>query len=179
MITSSDFESKVQAMKYMVSVGQFFEFQADVVIHTIPVIPNQAIFQLKVYPFLKLLFRIQTSSYDKFRVKCYEDFTCLDGLDFQLDHVYQIIIRKSADENDEGLIKFEFLLNGQILHSKKLNQTIGDPNLTIVVWKKFMENFGHVENIKLLSFDKTETKDVKCDPGILSWSGSPLAPGTL
>ena len=152
--------------KYTASVGQFFEFQADVVIHTIPVISNQAIFQLKVYPFLKLLFRIQTSSFDKFRVKCYDNSTCLDGLDFQLDHVYQIIIRKSADENDEGLIKFEFLLNSQILHSKKLNQTIGDPNLTIIVWKNFMENFGLLENIRLLSFNKTETKDVKCDPGI-------------
>ena len=122
-----------------------------------------------MYPFLKLLFRIQTTSYDKFRVKCYDNLTCLDGLDFQLDHVYKIIIRKSADENDEGLIKFEFLLDGQIFHSKKLNQTTGDPNLTITVWKSFFENVGYLENIRLLSFDKTETKDVKCDPGILTY----------
>ena len=166
-----DFVSKRNTMQYFSSsAAQFFEFHADVVIHTIP--QNQKnywIFELNVYPYLERLFGIQLMNDNKIRINCYDNLICLDDLDIQVDHSYQFVIRKYPDEYDDGLIKFDLLLNGEVVHSKKINQTNKEPTLTMVFKKNFFRNAGHLENLQLLSFNKTETMNVKCDPGILTF----------
>ena len=170
-VTTKDFGPKSNTMQYFSSsAAQFFEFHTDVVIHTIP--QNQKnywIFELNVYPYLERLFGIQVMNDNKIRINCYDNLICLDDLDVHVDHIYQFVIRKYPDEYDDGLIKFDLLLNGEVVHSKKINQTNKEPTLTMIFKKHFFRNAGHLENLQLLSFNKTETMNVKCDPGILTY----------
>ena len=173
-VTTKDFGSKNNILQYSSSsAAQFFDFQADVIIHTIPPIQKSfdRIFDLKVYPYLERLFGIRLVNSNKFRVKCYDNLICLDSiLDVQVDHDYQFVIRKYPDENvDDGLIKIDLLLNDEVVHSKKINQTDQESILTMRFEKNFFSDVGYLENIRLLSFNKTETKDIKCDPGILTF----------